>query len=76
MRIDPSRLKRARSISYDPARRAIVVTMAAFPYEGKSFGFFAEDRDGAPGWTCRAIDIDTKYLPAGCRHAPSLKMRS
>jgi hypothetical protein len=55
------------SIVYDAERKAVVITMGHRPYEGKRFGFFAEERDGKPDWSCRTIDLDPKYLPAGCR---------
>jgi len=57
-----------RAIGYDAEKKAVVITMDKLPYEGKRFGFFAEDRDGKLEWACRRIDIDTKYLPAGCRN--------
>ena len=62
------RPEQARSIRYDPARRAVVVTMGHGPYEGKRFGFFGQDRDGKPEWTCHPIDLEPKYLPANCRN--------
>ena len=65
-RVDPSRLKGARSIAYDSGRRAVVVTMGRDPYEGKSFAFVPDDAT-PPRWSCKTIDLDIKYLPDSCR---------
>jgi len=66
-KVDKSRLKRARSIVYDPVKRAVVITMDEHVYAGKSFEFFGDEREGAPVWGCRRNDLDAKYLPASCR---------
>jgi hypothetical protein len=62
----PSDLNWAQSIAWDPASRAIVVTLGE-PQSGKRFALHAEERDGKLDWTCRTIDLETKYLPASCR---------
>jgi hypothetical protein len=59
--------RNVRTIHYDTERKAVVITMGRLPYEGKRFGFFAEERDGKMEWSCRKIDLDPKYLPAACR---------
>jgi len=65
--VDPSKLKRARSVAYDPGQRAIVITMDEHAYAGRSFAFYGAEGAKGPEWSCRAIDIETKYLPAACR---------
>jgi hypothetical protein len=67
LRLTPNESRGARSIVYDPSRKAIVITMAGPWYEGKRFEFVGEDRVEGPVWSCRRIDIDAKYLPASCR---------
>ena len=65
-RVDPARLKSARSVAYDPGRRAVVVTLARDPHAGKSFAFVA-DAATPPRWSCKTIDLELKYLPDSCR---------
>lgn len=67
LRLDSSGLKRARSVEWDATRAMLVVTMEGKPYPGKRFGWMAEARDGSLEWTCRPIDMESKYLPAACR---------
>ena len=67
LRVDPNESRGARSVVYDPSRKAVVITMGGSWYEGKRFEFAGEDRSEGPAWNCRTIDIDTKYLPASCR---------
>src|SRR5438046_7833041 len=38
-RVDVGTLKQARTIAYDPKAKAVVITMAGAPYEGKRFAF-------------------------------------
>ena len=64
---DRSQLRRARSIDYDPAKHAVVITMEPQVYAGKRFAFYGQDGPDGPSWSCRAIDIETKHLPAACR---------
>jgi hypothetical protein len=59
-------MKFTRSVAWDPARRAIVVTLGERE-EGKRFEFAAVEKDGALEWNCRTIDFDAKYLPSSCR---------
>jgi hypothetical protein len=59
-------MKFTRSVAWDPARRAIVVTLGERE-EGKRFEFAAVEKDGALEWICRTIDFDAKYLPSSCR---------
>jgi hypothetical protein len=58
--------KFARSVAWDPARRAIVATMGDRE-DGKRFELAAVEKGGALEWICRTIDLDAKYLPASCR---------
>lgn len=60
------KLKFARSVAWDPARRAIVATMGESE-DGKRFELAAVEKDGVLKWICRTIDLDAKYLPADCR---------
>jgi len=66
-RVDVSSLKRARTIEWDAKKKAVVVTMAGTPFEGKKFAFNGADWQRGPQWACRPLDIDTKYLPKNCR---------
>ena len=59
-------LKHTASVGWDPGRRSIVVVMGE-KEEGLRFELAAVERDGALQWTCRTIDLDSKYLPASCR---------
>ena len=59
-------LKFTKTVTWDPARRAIVATMGERE-EGRRFELLAVEKDGALEWTCRTIDLDAKYLPASCR---------
>lgn len=59
-------MKYTASVGWDPARKAIVVTMAN-RFRGKRFEFPAEEKSGTLVWTCRTIDHERKYLPAACR---------
>lgn len=56
----------AKSVAWDAARHAIVVTMGE-QEEGKRFELAAVEKDGALEWICRTIDFDAKYLRASCR---------
>jgi len=60
-------LKRALSIIYDPVGRVVVITMRDSPYSGKRIAIRADEKDGTLAWSCQAIDIDPRYLPASCR---------
>ena len=67
-RVEPSKLNRARSVSYDPAKHAVVITMeGSDALAGKRFAFYGEDGAQGPAWSCRTIDLETKHLPAACR---------
>ena len=66
-KVDRSQLKRARSIEYDPANRAVVITMDPEQLGGQRFAFYGEESPEGPGWSCRRIDIEAKHLPASCR---------
>ena len=67
LRLEGSALERARAVEWDATRGMLVVTMEGQPYPGKRFGWTAEAHQGRLEWTCRAIDIETKYLPPVCR---------
>jgi Tfp pilus assembly major pilin PilA len=54
-----------RSIAYDAAMRMVVITMKE-RQEGKRFGWQANLEDKDVKWTCRAIDLEPKYLPREC----------
>jgi hypothetical protein len=59
-------MKFTKSVAWEPARRAIVVTLGERE-EGKRFEFAAVEKDGELEWVCRTIDFDAKYLPSSCR---------
>jgi hypothetical protein len=59
-------MKFTKSVAWDPARVALVVTLGERE-NGKRFELAAAEKDGALQWTCRTIDFDAKYLPASCR---------
>jgi nitrogen regulatory protein PII-like uncharacterized protein len=59
-------MEHTASVAWDPARRAIVVTMGE-PLDGKRFEIAAEEKQGALKWTCRSINLDPQRLPASCR---------
>ena len=56
----------SKSVGWDPARRAIVVTLGERE-EGKRFEILAIEKDGMLEWKCRTIDFNAKYLPSSCR---------
>jgi pilin len=58
--------KSAQRIEWNP-KAGVIITMEGQPYPGKSFAYEPIVQDGRIEWTCRALDIETKYLPAACR---------
>ena len=40
---------------------------AAVIEAGKRFALYAAAKDGNLTWSCRSIDLETKYLPSACR---------
>jgi hypothetical protein len=62
----PDKLRFTRSVAWDPARQAVVVTLGERE-EGRRFELAATPKDGALEWICRSIDLDSRYLPASCR---------
>ena len=68
MQIPPSDLKQAKSVVWDTAGRSVVITVGEPESQGgKRIAIYAEERNGTLYWTCRAIDLEVKYLPASCR---------
>ena len=66
-RLDATQLRSARRIEWSATGRALVITMDGEPYAGKRFAFEPSERDGHFEWTCFAIEMEAKYLPAACR---------
>ena len=63
-----SDLKRARSVAWDaPGRRIVITVSEPESLAGKRIALNAEERDGRLDWSCRAIDLEGKYLPGACR---------
>jgi type IV pilus assembly protein PilA len=60
------KLRFTKSVSWDPARQSVVVTLGERE-EGRRFELAATQKEGALEWTCRSIDLDSRYLPASCR---------
>jgi type IV pilus assembly protein PilA len=51
---------------YEPQEKRIVITLREIQ-PGKRIAFYASEEDGKLTWTCRAIDVESKYLPSPCR---------
>ena len=58
--------KHVQNMVYEPAEKRIVVTLRDVQ-PGKRFAFYAAAQDGNLSWSCRTIDLETKYLPGTCR---------
>jgi len=55
-----------QSVVWDPAQRAIVITMRD-PFPGKRFALRAVEQQGGLSWKCGTIDIEKKHMPGSCR---------
>ena len=64
----PSRVAgtRVQSIAWDAAGQRIVITLAT-PMAGNQLALHAQVREGSIEWTCRNIDVPSKYVPISCR---------
>ena len=60
----PSRY--VETVIYEPGESRVVVTMREVEAD-KRFALYATAKDGNLTWSCRTIDLETKYLPSACR---------
>lgn len=58
--------KYVENVVYEPGANRVVVTLRDVE-PGKRFALHATVREGNLTWSCRTIDLETKYLPSACR---------
>jgi type IV pilus assembly protein PilA len=58
--------KYVESVVYEPSQNRLVVTLREIQ-PGKRFALYAAASEGNLIWSCRTIDLETKYLPSVCR---------
>jgi type IV pilus assembly protein PilA len=58
--------KYVENVVYEPGANRVVVTLREIE-PGKRFALHAIVKEGNLTWSCRTIDVETKYLPSTCR---------